>query len=214
MLRTKKYPIMKYLYLAIAAAITLSGCAGTRVVRTDVATGAANPKFIYIRPFTVTSQTFKGDHKGKARREIFSSQAPIQFAEVLKEELEKLAPAMVIYENEMPETGWIVEGNLDSVHAGSPYLRGIFGMFGGGRSELKVHVRVLDVNSRSSDSKGGVKKSNVLYEFDIAGGSRFAGPVGSVNSSGLGYPPPFDYRNAAEKINEVLTLNGAEYARR
>lgn len=203
---------MKYLYLAIAAVITLSGCAGTRVVRTDVASGATSPKSIYIRPFTV--HHFNGDHKGKARQEILKSQAPAEFAVTLKEELETLAPAMVINDNEIPSEGWVVEGNLDLIHSGYPPLRAILGFLGAGRSEIKVHVRVLDATTRrSSDGKSG-NKSNVLYEFDVRGGSRLSGAMGSLSSSGLGYSPSFDYRNAAMKITEVLTPNGARHAYR
>jgi hypothetical protein len=47
-------------------------------------------------------------------------------------------------------------------------------------------------------------KGVVVYEFDVAGGSHLMGKFGSITAPGLGYAPPFDYRNAAERIYEAL----------
>jgi hypothetical protein len=48
------------------------------------------------------------------------------------------------------------------------------------------------------------KKGVVVYEFDLAGGSKGTGAFGSITAPGLGYAPMFDYRNAAERIYEAL----------
>ena len=119
---------------------------------------------------------------------------PVAFANDLKEELSKLAPALVIAENEVPNVGWLVEGQFDLVDGGSPVGRFFFGQFGVGRSFLALHVKVTDV-----------EKHRVIYEFDMAGGSRGQGKLGTVRASGLGKATPFDLRNAAERILLVLS---------
>jgi hypothetical protein len=54
----------------------------------------------------------------------------------------------------------------------------------------------------------------VIYEFDVAGGSHGTGKFGSVTAPGLGYAPPFDYRNAAERIYEALAPDEFHYGLR
>jgi hypothetical protein len=54
----------------------------------------------------------------------------------------------------------------------------------------------------------------VIYEFDVAGGSRFTGKRGSVTAPGLGYAVPFDYRNAAERIRHALEPDPHRYGLR
>lgn len=109
---------MKYTLIAISALAVLSGCAGTKVTHTDVATGDMNPRAIYIRPFSVGE--VKGDHGSEGYRVLRESQAPLQFANILKEELEKIAPCIVLADDEVAPTGWLVEGELQVVDAGSP----------------------------------------------------------------------------------------------
>ena len=54
----------------------------------------------------------------------------------------------------------------------------------------------------------------VIYEFDVAGGSRLTGKFGSITAPGLGYAVTFDYRNAAERIYEALTPDANRYGLR
>lgn len=146
-------------------------------------------------------------------RTIRESQAPAKFAQILKGELEKLAPSAVLADDETAETGWVVDGDIELVNAGNPWGRAVAGGLGLGRSGILLHVRVTEVGSnRHSDEKGG--HGPVVYEFDVAGGSRLMGPVGSVRSSGLGYAVPFDMRNAAEKIRETLEVDGDRFGLR
>jgi hypothetical protein len=204
---------MKYTLSAIAAAALLSGCAGTNVVRTQVASAELHPKAIYIRPFAVGE--FRGNHHGEGAKAIYQAQAPAMFAEILKEELEKIAPTHILDDDEIPTTGWLVEGELQIVDAGSPYARAlpVAGKLGAGRSGILTHVQVSEVGgSRHSDGKGGVR--NTLYEFDVAGGSRLTGRHGQVMAPGLGYAVPFDYRNTAERIYQTLTPDFARYGAR
>lgn len=161
---------------------------------TNCGVGAANPKAIYIRPFCIDGATFRGDEAASAgEMPIRESLVPVAFASDLKEQLSKLAPARIINADEMPTVGWLVEGEFTLVDGGSPAGRFFLGHFGVGQSMLALHVRVTDV-----------EKHRVIYEFDMAGGSRGQGAAGSLRASGLGSATPFDLRNAAERVMLVL----------
>lgn len=204
---------MKYHLLATAAAVCLSACAGTKVTNTVIAAGGSSPKSIYIRPFNIADGAFRGSHGGEAKRLIRESQAPGNFALILKGELEKIAPTAVLAEDESAETGWLVDGDIELVNAGNPWGRAVAGGLGVGRSGILLHVRVTEVGSnRRGDEKGG--HGPVVYEFDVAGGSRLMGHIGTVKSAGLGYAVPFDMRNAAEKIRETLETDHDRYGLR
>ncbi len=163
--------------------------------QTNCGVGATDPVAIYIRPFCIDSATFRGDEAASAgEMPIRKSLTPIQFAGDLKEELSKLAPARILKEDEVPRVGWLVEGNFDVVDGGDPSARFFFGNFGAGRSFLLLHVKVTDVVAH-----------RVVYEFDMAGGSRGQGKLGTLRASGLGKATPFDLRNAAERIMLVVS---------
>jgi hypothetical protein len=214
-------PNMKHTLLALGAACTFTGCAGVKIAHTDVASGATKPEAIYVRSYIAEDANFKGRHGGgEGNRAIRRSLAPAEYSKALKEELEKMAPAMVLADDEIPEVGWLVESEIEYVHAGSPTLRSLplVGTPGGaGRSKVKIHVRVTDVNGRyvsndKSSGKGG--NGRVLYEFDLDGGSRGSGHLGSVYAPGLGYATPFDYKNAAERVLYALSVDPHGYGGR
>jgi len=184
-----------------------------RVTRTEVATGAAHPKAIYIRPFSVKNTIFtdRGNPNGEAIRR---SQAPIAFAEILQEELMKIAPARVLAPDEVAPTGWLVEGEFDVIHSGRH------------PSCLVLHVRVTEIGATGyvseSDFKTGVSvydsistpRGRIIYAFDVAGGSQATFAFGSVNAPGLGRALPFDFRNAAERIMLALSPDPFRYGYR
>lgn len=162
---------------------------------TNCGVGAANPAAIYIRPFCIDRAIFTGDETvSDGEMPIRKALTPIQFAGDLKEELSKLAPTRILADDEVPKVGWLVEGQFDLVDGGDPVGRFFLGQFGAGRSFLALHVKVTDV-----------EKHRVVYEFDMAGGSRGQGKLGSIRASGLGKATPFDLRNAAERILLVLS---------
>ena len=199
---------MKTALIALTAALSLCSCAGSKVVQTQVATGALSPQKIFIRPFGAGE--FAGNHEGEAMRTIHHSQAGNEFAQILKTELEKLAPTTVLKPGESPDGGWLVAGELEQVNAGSPIKRAFIGQFGQGRSGILVHVQIKDMEaSNHHDGKGGT--GNTLYEFDVAGGSRGQGHLGTTTASGLGYAPSFDYRNVAERIAQTLDPDREKY---
>jgi hypothetical protein len=212
---------MKYTLLALGAACVFSGCAGAKISHTDIATGAINPKAIYIRSYIADNAPFHGHHGDSiGEHRVRRSLAPAAFSKALREEMEKMAPAMVLTDDETPTTGWLVESNLEYASAGSQELRAILGPFGVGRSCVKIHVRITDVEGHhmaSNDkdtSKGAAGSGNVIYEFDVEGGSALSGPAGSTYAPGLGNPEEFDYKNAAERICYALTLDPQKYGTR
>jgi hypothetical protein len=210
-------PSMKNTLLILTAACTLTGCAGVQVTKTDIATGATNPKAIYIRSYADEAK-FVGHHSSPGERPIRHSLAPAEYSKALKEELEKMAPARVLEDNETPTIGWLVESNLEVVDAGNPDARHVL-LPGVGRSEIVIHVRVTDVAGRHhgadvKDMGKGVGRGNVIYEFDLEGGSRLTGPIGSIYAPGWGYATPFDYKNAAERVLIALSVDPLRYGGR
>jgi hypothetical protein len=216
---------MKYALLALSAAVTLTGCATVKVAHTDVASGATNPRAIYIRSYITDEARFKGNHGHVGEKPIRRSLAPAEFSAALKEQLEKMAPAMVLKDDEEPTTGWLVESDLEWVHGGSPTLRAIpvVNHLGPGRSFVRIHVRVTDLDATNSisDTKKDVstgtakevasRNGPVIYEFDLKGGSRASGIDGSIYAPGLGQARPFDFKNAAERVLMALSVDPHKY---
>ena len=169
---------------------------------TTCGVGAAHPKAIYIRPFCIDTATFSGDlAHSDGEMPIRKALTPVEFAEDLKEELEKMAPTRILKDNETPRVGWLVEGDFQVVDGGDPGARFFFGTFGAGRSYVQLHVRVTDV-----------ARNLVVYEFDMAGGSGFQGRRGTLRASGMGRASHFDLRNSAERIYMTLSANPYRYA--
>ena len=111
----------------------------------------------------------------------------------MKEQLEKIAPARILREDETPRTGWLVEGEFQMVDGGTLRRVSSSERSAPGRSHLMLHVKVTDVD-----------RGMVVYEFDMAGGSRYQGRRGTIRASGLGRATSFDLVNAAERIYLVL----------
>jgi Domain of unknown function (DUF4410)/P-loop Domain of unknown function (DUF2791) len=218
-------------FIAIASSILLCSCADMYVTKTEVATsggrgtapidskdfgskgvhmvtncgvGASGPSAIYIRPFCIDTAVFQGDEAlSDGEMPIRKALTPVEFAQDLKQQLEKIAPARILKDNERPRVGWLVEGQFDLVDGGSPLGRFFFGNFGAGQSFLALHVKITDV-----------ERGMVVYEFDMAGGSRFQGKLGTVRASGLGRATHFDLQNAAERIYLTLSANPYRYGER
>lgn len=171
---------------------------------TNCGVGAHDPKAIYIRPFCIEGATFTGDQTASdGEMPTRKALVPVSFSSSLKEQLEKLAPARILRDDETPRVGWLVEGEFRVVDGGSPVGRFFLGHFGVGRSFLAMHVRVTDVET-----------GTLAYEFDVAGGSRLQGKLGTIRASGLGRATPFDLENAAERIYLALEPNAFRYGTR
>lgn len=196
-------------------AVLWAGCstgAKVRVTQTQVATGAVHPEAIYIRPFRIAGAPFDRCEPG-GNTPIRKSLAPREFANDLQEQLSKLAPARVLEADELAPTGWVVEGEFVAVESGyAPEPWTPMGSSVSRPSCLKLHVRVRDVSQTCGEhlAKGRIVGGPVVYEFDVTAGTR-AGSFGSVYAPGMGYPLPFDRRNAAELIALTLTPDPFKY---
>ena len=182
----------------------LGSIEGVRMTTNNCGVGAANPKAIYIRPFCIDQATVQGDFAhSDGEVPIRKALTPVSFAGTLKESLSRMAPTRILQEDETPRTGWLVEGEFQMVDGGSPTGRFFFGHAGAGRSFMSMHVKITDVDA-------GV----VVYEFDVAGGSKLQGRAGTIRASGLGRATHFDLVNAAERIYLALTPNVHRYGTR
>jgi hypothetical protein len=190
----------------VATAATDAKDFGSRGVHmvTNCGVGASNPSAIYIRPFCIDTAVFKGDEAASiGEMPIRKALTPVEFAEDLKEELEKIAPARILKDTERPKVGWLVTGHFTAVDGGSPVARFLFGPLGAGHSFLALHVKIRDV-----------ERGLVVYEFDMAGGGGAQGRLGTLRASGLGKATHFDLRNAAERIYLVLSTNPSRFGAR
>lgn len=179
---------------------------GSREIRftTNCGIGEAHPAAVYIRPFCIDQAIFEGDEAAsEGEMPIRKSLIPLAFAENLKEEMEKLAPARILEADEVPHVGWLIEGQFELIDGGNPDDRFWLTPTEAGSSHLVLHVRVTNV-----------EKNRVIYEFDMAGGSHDQGRWGTVRASGLGKATPFDLHNAAERILLVLSPDPFRYGAR
>lgn len=193
--------------LSVLPFLCLASCSAppVRITQTQVATPEVfPPRAIYIRPFQLgpfDRCSPSGD------RELRASLAPVEFANDLQEELAKIAPARVLKPGEQAPCGWVVDGEFESIESGYPPER--WRPWGSPRwdpfaqpSCVKMHVRIREV-------RGG----RLLYAFDVAAWSK-GEHFGSVTRSGMGYPLPFDFRNAAEQIALAITPDPFRYGAR
>src|SRR5438132_53758 len=221
--------IMKH-FIVIALSTLLCACADMYVTKTDVASpggrgaasidakdfdkgvhfvtncgvGASNPRAIYIRPFCIDTAVFKGDEAlTDGEMPLRKALTPVEFAQDLKQQLEKIAPTRILKDNQAARIGWLVDGQFQEVDGGSPLGRFFLGNLGVGQSFLALHVRVTDVT-----------RGTVVYEFDMAGGSRFQGKLATLSASGLERSGDFVLQTAAERIYLTLSANPYHYGER
>src|SRR6059058_531513 len=150
--------------IVIFSSVFLCSCANMVVTKTDVSTpgggvvaptdakdvashgvymitncgvGASNPRAIYIRPFCIDNAVFHGDEAAsEGEMPIRKALTPVEFAEDLKEELERIAPVRILKDHEAPRVGWLIDGEFRLVNGGSPIARFLFGPTSAGRSYL------------------------------------------------------------------------------
>lgn len=184
--------------LALLTTLLLASCAQTLVKKTYVSNAPVDdPRSIYIRPFSTAKMVFRGDYgMTDAERELRKGQAAVKFARILREEVSKIAPAMVLDTDETAPEGWLIEGEIDAVDVGYRHGRALFGWVGAGKSTVVIHVRVTEVAT-----------GQVLYAFDVTGGSGLTGPTGNTGAPGVGLAESFDYRNAAQAIYRALDID-------
>ena len=91
------------------------GSKGVHMV-TNCGVGASDPSAIYIRPFCIDTAVFQGDEAlSDGEMPIRKALAPVEFAQDLKQQLEKIAPARILKDHERPRVGWLVEPGFGPV---------------------------------------------------------------------------------------------------
>src|SRR5437879_2071250 len=143
--------------IVFASSILLCSCADMYVTKTDVSTpggrttgaieakdygskgvhmitncgvGAHNPSAIYIRPFCIDTAVFRGDEAlSDGEMPIRKALSPVEFANDLKEQLEKIAPARILKDTQSTRNGWLVEGHFQMIDGGNRYTRFCAGCF-------------------------------------------------------------------------------------
>src|SRR5260370_42156028 len=76
------------------------GAKGIHMI-TNCGVGASNPRAIYIRPFCIDTAVFEGDEAlSDGEMPIRKALSPVEFANDLKEQLEKIAPARILKDRE------------------------------------------------------------------------------------------------------------------
>ena len=83
----------------------------------------------------------------------------------------------------------------------------------------RIHVRITDLEHHhewvdSKDASKGVASGDVVYEFDLTGGTHLQGAIGNIYAPGLGYAQPFDFKNAAERVMLALSTDPFRYGDR
>jgi hypothetical protein len=193
-----------FLLLPVFAWISACSSPPVRVTGTCTATGATDPKAIYIRPFRLKSFDNCSPSGDRCLR---ASLAPVEFANDLQEQLAKIAPARVLKEDEAAPLGWLVDGEFEGIESGyrperwMPW-RGPWCNPLALPSCVKMHVRISDA-----------RRGTLLYAFDVKAYSD-GSLLGSVTRPGGGYPLPFDFRNAAEQVAIAITPDPFRYGAR
>jgi hypothetical protein len=196
---------MTKFWLFPALALVLASCSTATIKRTYVATTTPEPRSIYIQPFAIQDASYIGEH-GASTGEIPIRRAiaPLEFARALKHELGKIAPATVLNPGEKAVEGWLVEGEFKIVDGGSKIGRATpYGPLGAARSTLLAHVKVIDVAT-----------GDLLYAFDVSGGSGLTAFKGNTGAPGVGPSDAFDYKNAAQRVAQALSIDPMRYGER
>jgi len=197
----KTWPLLLLPVLALAS--SCSQRPPVCVSQTHVATiDVTAPRAIYIRPMRLGSFDACSPSGDRALR---ASLAPIEFANDLQEELAKIAPARVLKCDEAAPCGWLVDGEFESIESGYPPVRwwpcnspSPWGQ----PSRVKMHIRITDARC-----------GTLIYAFDVVAHTD-GSLLGSATRPGMGYPLPFDFRNAAEQVYVSLTPDPFRYGAR
>jgi hypothetical protein len=171
-------------FLAIATLFFLTGCGS---IQTAAMPSAAvkltpNPPHIYIAPFDTTTGKWLVGRDG-FELVNFKEEFQTNFQHQLETRLTKLAPTEQRWLNDLPDHGWLVAGEFDTVFQGSRALRTAVGM-GMGETTLQTTVYVYDLDVSKTQYVLSFRTGVPDPKYDTGAGS------GSIPSgiSALGDP--------------------------
>jgi hypothetical protein len=162
----RRHFIVRLTVLTLTA-VLLTGCGSIRpglVSSSSKSRLCPNPSKIYIAPFnTDTGSWLVGNEtegnfyarKGSGLDE-FKKDYQIKFLHILEERLQKVAPVEIRWLDDLPNEGWLVQGDFVKVYQGSRFLRTALGM-GAGETTLQTRVYVYDLSQ---------SKTQYILSFD------------------------------------------------
>jgi hypothetical protein len=133
-------------YLAVATCILLTGCGAihTAPMPSSTVKLTPNPPHIYIAPFDTSTGKWLVGRDGD-QLVNFKEDFQTNFLHQLQTRLEKIAPTEPRWINDLPDHGWLVAGQFDTVFQGSRALRTVVGA-GTGETTMQTTVYVYDLD--------------------------------------------------------------------
>jgi hypothetical protein len=179
-------------YLALATCILLTGCGAihTAPMPSSTVKLTPNPPHIYVAPFdTSTGKWLVGNDREGVDLVNFKEDFQTNFSHQLVTRLNKIAPTETRWVNDLPDHGWLVAGQFDTVYQGSRALRTIVGA-GMGETTLQTTVYVYDLDVSKTQYVLSFRTGVPDTKNDTGAGSGSApaglSAVGEPVSTGMG----------------------------
>ncbi len=133
--------------LAVSTSLVLTGCGGsihTAAMPSSSVKLTPNPHHIYLAPFNTATGKWIVGREGV---DLVNFQKDFQtnFQHQLEVRLQKLAPTEQRWVNDLPNHGWLVAGEFNTVFQGSRALRTLVGL-GMGETTMQTTVYVYDLD--------------------------------------------------------------------
>lgn len=191
------------------AVIGFTGCGSiaTQPLPSSQARLHPNPPKIYVAPFDTETARWLVGRQGNELQE-FKRDFSLQFAHILQERLEKIAPTELRWVD-LPDEGWLVTGEFKTVYQGSRFLRSVVGA-GAGETTFQTTVYVYDLSQSKTQyilafntgvqqaGKGGGAGSGE----QPAGLSALGDPLATGINAGAGLK--LDSTRTAREIRNIL----------
>jgi hypothetical protein len=137
------------IYLAVGVSLVLTGCSSGGSIHTAAMPSSTvrltpNPAHIYVAPFDTSTGKWLVGRDG-IDLVNFKEDFQTNFTHQLETRLEKLAPTEQRWVNDLPDHGWLVAGEFNTVFQGSRALRTIVGA-GMGETTMQTTVYIYDLD--------------------------------------------------------------------
>jgi hypothetical protein len=196
--------------LAISTALFLTGCGGsihTAPLPSATVKLTPNPPHIYVAPFDTSTGKWL---VGRSGIELVNYKEDFQtyFLRQLQIRLEKLAPTEARWVD-LPDHGWLVQGEFVTVFQGSRALRTLVGL-GMGETTLQTNVYVYDLDVSKTQYVLAFRTGVPDPDHDTGAGSGslpagIAAPDPTLTGMGLGSGLKLDTTRSCREIAAVLS---------
>ena len=133
--------------LAFFTSLVLTGCGGsihTAAMPSSSVKLTPNPDHIYLAPMDTSTGKWIVGREGVDLKN-FKEEFQTNFQHQLEVRMNKLAPTQERWVNDLPDHGWLVAGQFDTVFQGSRALRSVVGL-GMGETTMQMTIYVYDLN--------------------------------------------------------------------